>query len=312
MKEKEYITIGNPIITKDVFKQILRPLDNYSHKPIGGLWASEATSLIYGICPWYNYLLDARGIANCISQYKDLTKAAIFTLKENANILTIDTYKQIQELSVQYPSHHHILYYYDKITPSTTIFDFEEIAKIYDGVYINYDKLILDTRTIVFNSWSVNTLLLFNLDCIKEYKTAQITIDFEDIDPFPYIDTKNISSPKQIHNNSSYYIETSNYIKNLFNELIPTYLQEPIKDYDDYLTKIINCANEALKISTESKAKEITLIKENLKKEGLTIKDTIIIRNIVLNYLSNYLYQEKEKIINLNPSTLKKVKYYDI
>ena len=50
MKEKEYITIGNPIITKDVFKQILRPLDNYTHKPIGGLWASEATSLIYGIC----------------------------------------------------------------------------------------------------------------------------------------------------------------------------------------------------------------------------------------------------------------------
>ena len=43
MKEKEYITIGNPIITKDVFKQILRPLDNYTHKPIGGLWASEAT-----------------------------------------------------------------------------------------------------------------------------------------------------------------------------------------------------------------------------------------------------------------------------
>ena len=102
----------------------------------------------------------------------------------------------------------------------------------------------------------------------------------------------------------------SNYINNLFNELIPTYLQEPIKDYDDYLTKIINCANETLKISTESKAKEITLIKENLKKEGLTIKDTIIIRNIVLNYLSNYLHQEKEKIINLNPSTLKKVKYY--
>ena len=88
----------------------------------------------------------------------------------------------------------------------------------------------------------------------------------------------------------------SNYINNLFNELIPTYLQEPIKDYDDYLTKIINCANETLKISTESKAKEITLIKENLKKEGLTIKDTIIIRNIVLNYLSNYLHQEKEKI----------------
>lgn len=312
MKEKEYITIGNPIITKDVFRNILRPLDNYTHKPIGGLWASELTSLIYGICPWYNYLLDARGIANCISQYKDLTKAAIFTLKNTANILTIDTYKQILELAVQYPSHHHILNYYNNITPSNTIFDFEEIAKIYDGVYINYDKLILDPKTTVFNSWSINTLLLFNLDCIKEYKTAQITVDFEDIDPFPYIDSKDISTSKQINNNSLYYIELSDYIKNLFNELIPSYLQKPIKDYDDYLTRVIDCANKVLEVSTITKEKEIAIIKENLKHEGLIISNTIIIRNIVLNYLSNYLYQEKETIINLNPSTLKKVKHYNI
>lgn len=312
MVEKEYITIGNPIITKDVFRNILRPLDNYDYKPTGGLWASEITSLAGGICPWYNYLLEARGIANCMSQYKDLTKAAIFTLKETANILIIDSYKQILELADKYPSYHHILNNYNKTTSSNTIFDFEEISKIYDGIYINYDKLILEHKTTIFDSWSINTLLLFNLDCIKKYKTAKIIIDFEDIDPLPYINTKDISLPKQVQNNSIYYIELYNYINKSFNELVPFYLSEPIKDYDDYLTKLINCANKVVEIVITTREKEIIAIKEELKNKGLTINDSIIIRNIVLNYLSNYLYQKKEIITSLKPSTIKKRKYYNI
>ena len=59
------------------------------------------------ICPWFDYLLDARGIARSISEYRDLTKATIFTLKENANILTINTSNQILELSKK--NIHHII-----------------------------------------------------------------------------------------------------------------------------------------------------------------------------------------------------------
>ena len=44
MQKKQYITIGNPIISKDIFRNILRPLDNFSFKPTGGLWASEFIS----------------------------------------------------------------------------------------------------------------------------------------------------------------------------------------------------------------------------------------------------------------------------
>lgn len=308
----EYITIGNPVITKDIFRNILRPLDNYNYKPIGGLWASEFISQLYGICPWYNYLLEARGIANCISQYKDLTKASIFTLKENANILKITSQVQIEELSKQYPSYHHILNNYTEITPQNTIFDFEEISKIYDGIYVDYDKLMLEYKTLVFNTWSINTLLLFNLDCIKEYKPVQINVDFEDIDPFPYIEDKNIGDSKIITNPSEEYILLSNYTNNIFNELLPNYLKNPIKDYDDYLTKLIECSNKVLEILENKEKEKIVSIKENLKKEGLVVGENIIRRNIVLNYLSNYLYKEKKYIQKLNPSILKKVKHYNI
>ena len=102
MKETKYITIGTPIISNDIFRNILRPLDNFSLKPTGGLWASKF-NLPYGkICPWFDYLLDARGIARSISEYRDLTKATIFTLKENANILTINTIISQGLLKVQF------------------------------------------------------------------------------------------------------------------------------------------------------------------------------------------------------------------
>ena len=172
MKETKYITIGTPIISNDIFRNILRPLDNFSLKPTGGLWASKF-NLPYGkICPWFDYLLDARGIARSISEYRDLTKATIFTLKENANILTINTSNQILELSKKYPSYYQSLNYIYEITERNTIFDYEVLSKAYDGIYINYENIYREIKSEVFDSWSTDTLLLFNLNCIKEYQST--------------------------------------------------------------------------------------------------------------------------------------------
>ena len=76
MQKKQYITIGNPIISKDLFRNILRPLDNFSFKPTGGLWASEFISNFNKISPWYDYLKEAKSIATymflfCIGQSDD-------------------------------------------------------------------------------------------------------------------------------------------------------------------------------------------------------------------------------------------------
>ena len=126
MKEIKYITIGTPTLSNDIFRNILRPLNNYGFKPTGGLWASEYILPYSRICPWYDYLLDAKSLAAYISKYRDLTTGAIFTLKESANILTINNFEQIISLSKKYPSCHHILNYYQNITNETTAFDYEE------------------------------------------------------------------------------------------------------------------------------------------------------------------------------------------
>lgn len=305
MQKKQYITIGNPIISKDLFRNILRPLDNFSFKPTGGLWASEFISNFNKISPWYDYLKEAKSITTYMLRYKDLKLASIFTLKENANILIIDSVNQILELSKKYPSYHHIL-----TNNNNIIFDFEEISRKYDGIYLNYNNLLYQTTINTFDSWNVNTLLIFNLDCIKEYQTVKINIDFEDYDPLPYIDDKDISMPKEIQAESNTYRKLSNNIKAIYNELEPLYINNKIKNYNEYLESLVLCANKVLEISTITKEKEIHIIKETLKEQGINIDTKIIIRNIVLNYLSNYLNKEKNNIINLQKSQTKERKRY--
>ena len=305
MQKKQYITIGNPIISKDIFRNILRPLDNFSFKPTGGLWASEFISNFNKISPWYDYLKEAKSIATYMLRYKDLKLASIFTLKEYSNILIIYSVNQILELSKKYPSYHHIL-----TNNNNIIFDFEEISRKYDGIYLNYNNLLYQTTINTFDSWNVNTLLIFNLDCIKEYQTVKINIDFEDYDPLPYIDDKDISMPKEIQAESNTYRKLSNNIKAIYNELEPLYINNKIKNYNEYLESLVLCANKVLEISTITKEKEIHIIKETLKEQGININTKIIIRNIVLNYLSNYLNKEKNNIINLQKSQTKERKRY--
>ena len=269
MKETKYITIGTPIISNDIFRNILRPLDNFSLKPTGGLWASKF-NLPYGkICPWFDYLLDARGIARSISEYRDLTKATIFTLKENANILTINTSNQILELSKKYPSYYQSLNYIYEITERNTIFDYEALSKVYDGIYINYEEIYREIKSEVFDSWSIDTLLLFNLNCIKEYQSVKINVNFHDLYPLPYIDMKkDLSTPKLISNRSINYNEIYNYVESIFKELTKEIKIQSFSNYDEFFETIIYYASEALKIATISKDKIKKVYRSNKFKDN--------------------------------------------
>ena len=107
---KEYVTIGTKNIAEDIFRKILRPLDINFYKPNGGLWSSEFISRIYCISEWHDYLLyEDQETAS----YKNINAGAIFTLKNNAKILNIDSEEKIIELSQKYPSWHYILTHYD-------------------------------------------------------------------------------------------------------------------------------------------------------------------------------------------------------
>lgn len=301
--KKQYVTVGAETISSNYFRNILRPLDNYRFKPTGGLWASEFST--YSISEWYEYI-----IYNCqyMQIYKNINTASIFTLKDTAKILKIDSCEQINALAEKYPSYHHILGLYEPLPPNSTIFDFEELSKYYDGIDLNYFSIC---KMKTFKDWSINTLLLFNLNCIESYQSINIIprnpYDSEDL---PKIIER--SENKKINKQSSIYIYLYQYIKNIFNESIVEY--QNITDYNNFLETLEIIFQKCVSLIDTEKQKETTELFNILEKEKIPVfrkrQQEIAINNIILNYLSEYLLNNKEKIKQLQKSPIKERKWY--
>ena len=83
--KQQYVTIGIPTISKNIFRNILRPANNFSFKPSGGLWACDYSEFI--LSSWYYYLVNKNPGLQCI---KNAETGVIFTLKNSANILNLN------------------------------------------------------------------------------------------------------------------------------------------------------------------------------------------------------------------------------
>ena len=284
---KEYVTIGTKNIAEDIFRKILRPLDINFYKPNGGLWSSEFISRIYCISEWHDYLLyEDQETAS----YKNINAGAIFTLKNNAKILNIDSEEKIIELSQKYPSWHYILTHYDN--PELNIIDFETLSKDYDGVEVSINKLGYNKPGLTFNSWSVNTLLLFNLDCIEKYQSVDIEVSLFNYDKRPYI--SKISNPKQVLNHSEYYEEVYNYITIKYNKILKATNYQKT-NYQEYFNYLINCTEKCIDLALNMQKPNINIINTRLKDNDIQISNETLIRNIAYNYLSEYLAKNKEE-----------------
>ncbi len=284
---KEYVTIGTKNIAEDIFRKILRPLDINFYKPNGGLWSSEFISRIYCISEWHDYLLyEDQETAS----YKNINAGAIFTLKSNAKILNIDSEEKIIELSQKYPSWHYILTHYDN--PELNIIDFETLSKDYDGVEVSINKLGYNKPGLTFNSWSVNTLLLFNLNCIEKYQSVDIEVSLFNYDKRPYI--SKISNPKQVLNHSEYYEEVYNYITIIFNKILKATNYQKT-NYQEYFNYLINCTEKCIDLALNMQKPNINIINTRLKDNDIQISNETLIRNIAYNYLSEYLAKNKEE-----------------
>lgn len=284
---KEYVTIGTKNIAEDIFRKILRPLDINFYKPNGGLWSSEFISRIYCISEWHDYLLyEDQETAS----YKNINAGAIFTLKNNAKILNIDSEEKIIELSQKYPSWHYILTHYDN--PELNIIDFETLSKDYDGVEVSINKLGYNKPGLTFNSWSVNTLLLFNLNCIEKYQSIDIEVSLFNYDKRPYI--SKMSNSKQVLNHSEYYEEVYNYITIIFNKILKATRYQKT-NYQEYFNYLINCTEKCISIALNMQKPSIDIINTRLKDNDIQISNETLIRNIAYNYLSEYLAKSKEE-----------------
>lgn len=303
--QEEYVTIGTSVISNNVFRNVLRPVNNFSFKPSGGLWASKKCK--FGISEWFNYLVEAEH-KPYIYYTKNINKATSFTLKKDANILFLNNYDDVKSIAAKYPSVHHNLSYYKELTPERIIFDFEKISKVYDGVYINYFNIRFHDNIDIFNNWNSNTLLLFNLDCIDKYTSLDIAFDINLNDDYPVI--SDISSSKTIQNRSQVY----NLLYDLSLELLENFTKKytSFKDYNDYLVKITLYINNCIDTIIQSNKSEVKLLNDIIISEGIILPKEYIIRNLLLNCLSKYLEKNENRIKRLSKSPIKRQKWYNL
>lgn len=296
---QEFVMVGSPIITKEVFRNVSRPLNNYSFKPTGGFWSAKYLGGCMHISDWYDYLEDA----DYIAMQKNVKDGVVFTLKDDAKILTISNAESIRKLAQEYPSYHHILNYNGNYpTEENLIFDFEALNGVYDGIYVNYDFLynfLQKTKNMSFHSWSINTLLLFNLDCVEKYKTIEIVREKVASTGRVFIYAVDKEKDREIMPLSPYYKKLYSLVEDMFLDKVAKH-NMPFKDYDEYLAYLVQTVNECIRLIKDNRL--VQNIGDLIKNEGGTTREIVIRRNIVLNYLTNYLNNDRENIKKLKRS----------
>lgn len=156
----KFISVGSDSLYPELFMSIK---NSTIKKPSGGLWATPYLCDTYN--EWLDFLVD--NLETFYRKRMDTNnKAIVFELKSTANILEIKTFHDIEQLIAQY-------------NDGNDWFSFEELASFYDGIYINLTALGQDEEKDFFIyrhllKYSVNTLLLFNLNCINSYQKASI------------------------------------------------------------------------------------------------------------------------------------------
>ena len=150
----KFITFGTKSLNLELFKKVLPYPSNSITKPIGGLWLTKYIGI--NANEWLTYLECNRSLF-----YSKFNRnACIINLKEDANILYINNLTDFNNIYEKYPS----------LLTDNKILDFQKIAKDYDGLYI--DKSII--YDIGYDDWSISSLVLFNLECIKSYTPIEI------------------------------------------------------------------------------------------------------------------------------------------
>lgn len=170
---KRYLTVGTNDIKTDIFRKIQDSPLNGSIKPSGGLWLTDFNLSFPNYNSWVDYILSHPYILFYKNKSSDpfIQPCSIISLKDNVNIFYLSNLEQYEFLIKNY----------DK---NKNRFSFEQLSHYYDGIYIDLFSLMdfLPPDNIkLFLTFGVNSLILFNLDCIDYYHPGIIKIE-----PFDY------------------------------------------------------------------------------------------------------------------------------
>ena len=174
----KYFNFGINEIREDKFN----PIDNSKAiddiKPIGGLWATKHNEEYKDFNKWIDFILyynkhlffykynKADGLVNWHQP------CSLITLTDKANLFNLTDIDKYNYLLKKYP--------YDN-----NRFSYKDLSKNYDGLYIEPNRIenskLDDNTKKKINKFGLDSLVLFNLDCIDYYQKGIVSIE-----PFEY------------------------------------------------------------------------------------------------------------------------------
>lgn len=284
---KDFITIGTDMIIPEGFRKVSRPEDADAFKPVGGIWATEYQKDSPLICPWISYILEHKELM----RFKNCDSGCIFSLDPISNVVTIDSLDVIETLADKYPSVHHRLLFVDE----KYALDYEKMSLDYDAAYIDLDGIPKslqqksNTNPRPFSAFDVSSLLVFNVNAIKEYRSVKFYAK---------------KGFKIKHINKSVYQESTklefyalyDYIEEIFNASIKM-LEVPnvIMNYPGYLKKLSRTKTLLLEQIKFEKSKAY---KSALKVYG-SERINQIINAIIDNLITDKMMVDEEPLTKL-------------
>ena len=158
---EKYLSVGKSTLNSNLFMNI----KNNGIKPLGGLWATKQDTQKRNSNAWIEHIFENPTIL--LFKYNNNLDSILLTLEDNANIFILKTQKDLEFLKINFPSENDLI-------------DYESISKCYDGLFINIHQL--DVTAMM--KFSVNSLILFNLDCINYYQKCKISIESNDFEEY--------------------------------------------------------------------------------------------------------------------------------
>lgn len=231
-----YLSIGTNNISSELFLEI-KNRDGF--KPTGGLWATAHDNKYVNYNEWAEYLCSHPYLI-FYQHYENpyLLPAIYFTLKDNSNIFIIDSIEKIKFLKSKYPYNNWINY--------------EKMSQDYDGIFVNIDalrKIDRETFKCIIDSFSVNTLILFNLNCIKHYQKASIDLigtEFNNPYEFPEYTIIIEKEKKEIKSPS---IEVQTLIETIKKYIKDNNIEVNYENYESINKIFQDAINDALRFS---------------------------------------------------------------
>lgn len=170
----KYLTVGTSEITRDLFKKV-EDTEATNMKPRGGLWFTKYDESYSNYNEWVDYIIENPTVLYYKSKGHSIWQqpCSLVTLKEPAKLFYLNSKDSLNHLRNNYPL-------------EDRKFSYEAISQVYDGLFVDMYGLLSDieddeTRSRIYK-FGVDSLVLFNLDCIDYYQSGVVLIepyDFE-------------------------------------------------------------------------------------------------------------------------------------